>query len=131
MKQSIIALMLFASVHYSKGENRPVPFPVSHSFKAVADQSFAFIRVHRMADDASVNWGITNPLEAAYFVIERSEDGSYFQTVTEMQATGAASFRYRDASAVPGFSYYRVLCVNRDGSVSQSETIELRIVKRK
>jgi hypothetical protein len=96
-----------------------------------ADQSFAFFRVHRMADDASLNWGIANPLQAASFVIERSYDGVEFETIAVVPATGAASYRYRDNTVFPGLSYFRITCVNIDASETQSAVVDLRIVKRK
>lgn len=123
--------MFLLVAQYSQAETTPVRKHFQTSVTTVSGQAIAFLRVHRMADDASVNWGITNPLQAAYFIIERSEDGSNFQSIHEMPATGAASFRYRDVTAIPGYTYYRVLCINQDGSVTESETVELRIVKRK
>jgi hypothetical protein len=131
MKTIFFGLMLFVSVQHSHGEIVPFQTTAGQALSAAAAQSFAFLRVHRMADDASVNWGITNPLEVAYFIIERSEDGSNFLSVHEMPASGAASYRYRDVTAIPGYTYYRVLAVNMDGSVTESEIVELRIVKRK
>jgi len=99
--------------------------------QVAADQSFAFFRVHRMADDASLNWGITNPLQAASFVIERSYDGVEFETIDVVPANGAASYRYRDNTVFPGVSYFRITCVNTDNTEVQSSIVDLRIVKRK
>lgn len=131
MKAILFSFLLFVSVQQSHSEIIPVKKNAERALMAAADQSFAFFRVHRMADDASVNWGITNPLQAAYFIIERSEDGSNFLSVHEMPANGAASYRYRDVTAIPGYTYYRILAVNQDGTVTESEIVELRIVKRK
>jgi hypothetical protein len=96
-----------------------------------ADQSFGFFRVHRMADDASLSWGISNPLQAASFVIERSYDGVEFEAIDVVAATGASSYKYRDNTVFPGFVYYRITCVNSDNSETQSAVVDLRIVKRK
>ena len=98
---------------------------------AAADQSFAYFRVHRMANDASLNWAITNPLQAASFVIERSYDGIEFETIDVVPANGGASYQYRDRTVFPGFSYFRITCVNTDNSETQSAVVDLRIVKRK
>ena len=96
-----------------------------------ADQSFGFFRVHRMADDASLSWGISNPLQAASFIIERSYDGVEFETIDVVAANGSASYRYRDNTVFPGVSYFRITCVNTDNSEVQSAIVDLRIVKRK
>ena len=131
MKAILISFSLFLTVQQSPSESIPVKKNADQTLVAPAEQSFAFFRVHRMADDASVNWGITNPLQAAYFIIERSEDGSNFLSVHEMPATGAASYRYRDVTAIPGITYYRIVAVNHDGTIAESDVVELRIVKRK
>lgn len=93
-------------------------------------QAFAYFRVHRMANDASLNWGHTNPLAAVHFKIERSYDGSWFETIADMEATASAAYKYRDNTVFPGTIYYRVTAYHHDGSSEQSPVESLRIVKR-
>lgn len=93
--------------------------------------AFAYFRVHRMANDASLNWSHINPMAAVYFKIERSYDGSWFETIMdEMPATGSATYKYRDNTVFPGTIYYRVIVYHHDGSSEQSPVESLRIVKR-
>lgn len=92
--------------------------------------AFAYFRVHRMANDASLNWGHINPMAAVYFKIERSYDGTWFEVIDEMQATASATYKYRDNTVFPGTIYYRVTAYHHNGSSEQSPIESLRIVKR-
>ncbi|MFN5335282.1 MAG: hypothetical protein ACK5BV_08860 [Bacteroidota bacterium] len=94
-------------------------------------QVITHLRVHRQADDASVNWGSSNAAGVSYFLIERSYDGEIFETVAEVAPTGASSYRYRDITVLPGLISYRVTSVNLDGSSSQSPIEVLRLLRRK
>jgi hypothetical protein len=122
---TLIASLIIVLTTTANSPVNPVKLQVA------ADQAFAFFRVHRMADDASLNWGITNPIQAASFVIERSYDGVEFETIDVVAANGSASYRYRDNTVFPGVSYFRITCVNTDNSEVQSAIVDLRIVKRK
>jgi hypothetical protein len=104
------------------------PFPIAQ--KAILAQSFSYFKVHRMADDASLNWGVTDPQAALSFTIWRSYDGVYFEQLDEVEATGYATYKYRDNTVFPGTIYYYVVAHQADGTVA-SGTEVLRIVKRK
>jgi hypothetical protein len=94
-------------------------------------QEITNLRVHRQADDASVNWGSSNAAGVSYFLIERSYDGEIFETVAEVSPTGSSTYRYRDITVLPGMISYRVTSVNLDGSSFQSPVEVLRLLRRK
>jgi hypothetical protein len=98
--------------------------------KAV-NQPFAYFRVHRMANDASLNWGITNPLEVNKFTIKYSYDNSWWLDYDNngIMCNGAATHRHR-IPALPGTTYYKIVAEMMDGSVMESPVETLRIVKR-
>jgi hypothetical protein len=98
---------------------------------SVNAQQITQLRLHRMADDASVNWGSSNPAGVAYFQIERSYDGEIFETVAEVAPTSSSSYRYRDITVLPGMISYRVTSVNLDGTSSQSPVEILRLLRRR
>jgi hypothetical protein len=104
------------------------PLPVAN--KLLLSQSFSYFKVHRMADDASLNWGVTDPQAALSFSIWRSYDGVYFDQLDVVEATGYATYKYRDNTVFPGTIYYYIVAHQADGTVT-SDTEVLRIVKRK
>jgi hypothetical protein len=94
-------------------------------------QEISHLRLHRQADDASVNWGSTNAAGVSYFLIERSYDGEIFETVAEVAPTSASSYRFRDNTVLPGMISYRVTSYNLDGSSFQSPIEVLRLLRRR
>jgi hypothetical protein len=94
-------------------------------------QEITHLRLHRMSDDASVNWGVSNPAGVSYFLIEKSYDGEIFETVAEVSPTTASSYRYRDNTVLPGMISYRVTSFNTDGSSHQSPVEVLRFLRRR
>lgn len=94
-------------------------------------QEITHLRLHRMGDNISVNWGTTNTAGVSYFLIERSYDGEIYETVAEVSPTTASSYRYRDITVLPGMISYRITSFNSDGSSSQSPVEILRFTRRR
>jgi hypothetical protein len=132
MKTNLISVttvaILFLLISPSETKAGKNPFPVAHKF--ILSQSFSYFKVHRMADDASLNWGVTDPQSVLSFTIWRSYDGVYFEQLDEVEATGYATYKYRDNTVFPGTIYYYIVAHQANGTV-QSDTEVLRIVKRK
>jgi hypothetical protein len=94
-------------------------------------QEITNLRLHRQADDASVNWASSNPAGVSYFLIERSYDSEIFETVAEVAPTASSSYRYRDITVLPGMISYRVTSFNLDGTSSQSPVEVLRLLRKR
>ena len=88
----------------------------------------------RRADDALLMWSIANERNTKSFVVERSRDGSSFNSVGNISAAGNSSgvgnYQFTD----PGITnlgvtiiYYRIKEVDNDGHFVYSSTIALRI----
>jgi len=101
-----------------------------NAFSATA-QEITHLRVHRQSDDASVNWGSSNPSGVSYFLVERSYDGEIYETVAEVAPTSASNYRYRDITVLPGLISYRVTSYNLDGTSAQSPIEVLRLLRRR
>lgn len=95
-----------------------------------AVQNFGYFRVHRMGRDASLNWSVTDPA-VAYFEIERSWDGSFFEIIDEVNGIGDVAYKFRDQSCFPGYVYYRITAHNSDGSTTVSSVEVLHMVAKR
>lgn len=95
-----------------------------------SNQHFNYFRVHRMASDASLNWSVANPMEAASFMIMFSYDGQYWYEVETIPATGATVYRYRDATILPGTTHYKIVAIQKDLSMVESAVETIKIMKR-
>jgi hypothetical protein len=86
------------------------------------------LRAHRQGSGVALSWSAASP-DAVSFVIEKSYDGDFFDTLTEVNFNGGSSYKFVDNSVFPGVIYYRIKTVNTDGSVDCSTTESVRIVK--
>lgn len=91
---------------------------------------FSFFRVHRQQNGAGMMWGV-NKQGVKEFLVERSEDGQYFEAVTTLPANGAAQYRHTDNEVFPGLISYRITAVMEDGSNEVSPIQQVRIVSRR
>ncbi len=132
MKIAIIAVAAALSAGIAQaGNNIPEKQSTIIVSAKPAAQDFGYFRVHRMGRDASLNWSVSDASAVAYFTIERSFDGSYFQAIGQAACGGNATHRYRDVSGFPGFIYYRIKAHQTDGSVVTSPVELLHIVAKK
>jgi hypothetical protein len=69
-------------------------------------------------------------MEAQSFTIFFSYDGQYFYELETIAATGSATYRYRDVTALPGVTYYKIVARQNDQSTTESPVESVRIVKR-
>lgn len=97
------------------------PFPVRWlTFTAIATD-----------DGVSLNWATTAEINNDYFVIERSVEGSSWQQVGEVPASGkpdGANYEFNDLSPLEGQSFYRIRQVDMDGvfSFSPLRTVQFK-----
>ncbi len=133
MKTMIIAAALalsFNAVQAHDGLVSKQPFTIEKS--TAAAQGFGYFRIHRMAADVSLNWGIQDPSSVVCFSVERSFDGSWFFEIDEVSCSpGNATYKYRDTGAFPGTLYYRVVAHLADGSSVASDVEMIRIISKR
>ncbi|UYZ62961.1 right-handed parallel beta-helix repeat-containing protein [Hymenobacter weizhouensis] len=83
-----------------------------------------------VAAGVQVSWETAQETNSATFVVERSADGTTFQTVGERPAAGTStqprSYSLLDTAPLPGQSYYRLRLVNTDGSQQFSAVVGVR-----
>lgn len=133
MKIIIIAAIAVCSVAFTQAGNNQGNKNSSKTIFTAQPTAleFGYFRVHRMGRDASLNWSVSNPSGVEYFTIERSFDGSYFETIDEVECAGDATLRYRDVNCFPGYIYYRIKAYQTDGSVVTSPVELLHMVAKK
>lgn len=128
--KSVLLLAGILFVTGSFASSNPSVTPVVSMKAAAMPQQFGYFRAHRMANDAMLTWSVSNPLEAHSFTIFFSYDGQYFYELATIDATGSATYRYRDVTALPGVTYYKIVAQQKDMSTIDSPVESVRIVKR-
>jgi hypothetical protein len=68
----------------------------------------------------ALNWTTTEEKDLTSFIIERSEDGAHFSSRATVNPEGSfaatTAYSYTDASGNSPVIYYRLRCMNNDGS---------------
>lgn len=74
-----------------------------------------------------LNWGIAEETNFSSYLIESSQDGKMFIKIGEIAGQGKASYQYLDAFPFSGNNYYRLKCLDLDGTYAYSKIVTARI----
>jgi hypothetical protein len=118
---AIVALIF---IGFASSFSTPATFESTIAVKKTT--GFDYFRVHRQGSGAALSW---SALDATHFQIERSYDGTFFHTVTSIEAGIQKFYKFKDETVFPGTIYYRIGAVKADGTVEYSEIESVRIVK--
>lgn len=76
-----------------------------------------------------LDWATTSERDNERFDVQRSIDATFWQTVTEVPGAGNSqtmrSYAAQDPWPMPGTSYYRLLQVDADGTITPSEAVSV------
>lgn len=95
-----------------------------------AQEMFGYFRAHRQGKGVTLNWGMSFNTQIAYFIIERSYDGEFFDPLAQVSVNGSKRQSWNDASVFPGYIHYRIVCVMNDATEIYSDVETVRIVQR-
>lgn len=95
---------------------------------STANNVFGRINAHRKQTGISLTWSAYSAAGISSFVIERSWDGIYFESIDEVEAIDGVN-RYQDNDIYPGHLYYRIVAVMNDGTQIASDIEMVKIVK--
>lgn len=115
------ALLLLATISFSS-------FVVSQKENITKVTGIETFRVHRQGKEISLTWSASG--SPVSFKVQRSEDGEFFNTIHEAGNNGARQYKFNDGSFFPGTIYYRIVCIEADGSEECSAVQSIRIVQR-
>lgn len=95
---------------------------------APAAGAFRQFQLQRKGGDVSLSWSVSS-VNVVAFAVERSYDGSHFETIGSIGCNGATTHNYNDIDVAPGTVYYRVAAVRADESIESSGVETARITK--
>jgi hypothetical protein len=115
------------SLHYN-------PTGITLQVNAVAlPLSFLYTKAYRQNAGVQLTWGTADEINVKNFSIERSANGSYFNKVGTVDASGARTNNYNwfDASPAKGDNYYRIKANDLDGRFMYSGIQLINIITGK
>lgn len=85
----------------------------------------SFTTIVNRSNEVVANWETANEINNDYFLLQRSSDGSEWQTVQKVKGSGTSSQNHQytatDRFPIPGQSFYRLLQYDIDGKMSASK----------
>lgn len=104
--------------------------PMQAPFEKFSVNNFGQFNVHRQHNSASVNWIFTSS-NVSGFLVQRSYDGVYFNTIAEQGLSNGHWNKFLDTTVEPGTVYYRIIAIMDDNSRQESPVAEVRIVRHR
>lgn len=78
-------------------------------------------------EEVVINWTTATEINSAYFIVEKSKDGTNFGRLTSVDAHGNSTtlrnYSATDKNPLNGINYYRLQRVDMDGMVSPTEIL--------
>ena len=96
-------------------------------FTVVPLKLISFSAVPQNDNTISLYWNTANEINTQQFAIERSNDGSHFNSLTNVPAKGKANNNYNAtiADANTGIVFYRLKIIDNDGSFVYSPIVKI------
>ena len=77
-----------------------------------------------------LQWHLENMMDADFFVVERSSDGTHYETLSAQQVSDTSSnFGHTDSSPLNGTDYYRIKFISKSGRYIYSKVLQLSFSK--
>ena len=87
-----------------------------------------FTAVVRESNKVWLKWDVDSAVEGDYFVIERSSDGSHFETIGALRSTGIKErYELTDIAPPNGPNFYRIKYTGQSTGSSYSKAVQLSL----
>jgi hypothetical protein len=87
--------------------------------------AIAEIKVYKDAFGKNVISWTSTGLQSLEFLLQGSTDGKVFRAIKRMPVTASGKYETSDESH-PGFSYFRIICIDKGGHFSYSRPASAR-----
>ena len=94
--------------------------------------TFTNIRAYELNHDINVEWTVQNELNIIKYEVEKSLDGTTFNTINSTNARGGnVTYNSLDANPALGNNYYRIKSIDNAGHIKYSRIVKVYISKGK
>jgi hypothetical protein len=108
----------------SKANNR---FVVLFGTVTPLPVSITALKAYQKGTGIQVEWNVTNEENMAGYAIEKSVDGVSFTQVGAVTANHSSNYNWMDVSPLKGNNFYRIKTQDKNGSISYTETVNVKI----
>ncbi|MFT3908399.1 MAG: Ig-like domain-containing protein [Ferruginibacter sp.] len=97
----------------------------------VTPVTFTSVKAYKQDKNINVEWKTENEINVKQYEVEKSLDGSKFNTIAVKAATGnngaSAAYQAIDEHPVTGYNYYRVRSVDVDGKTQYTNIVKVLV----
>ncbi|MFM7023086.1 MAG: T9SS type A sorting domain-containing protein [Flavobacteriales bacterium] len=106
------------------------PYSVMSSAAPLPVELLSFAATLDEENKVEIRWTTASEINNDFFAIERSKDGTYFETIEQVNGAGKSNqlieYLARDQKPFEGVSYYRLRQVDFDGTTSYSKVVAVK-----
>ena len=113
------AVLTVISSHFSSVLN------AAEKEQAVPAGCFNEFKVQDQSKNVCLTWSVSTA-EVKQFVIERSFDGDYYDTISAMNCNGTDTHQFADNSTDGRIVYYRITAVKSDATIEKSSVATVK-----
>jgi hypothetical protein len=126
MSDSTVIDFTIENTSGSKAGNR---FDIVFKKIIVVPPAFTSAEGHAVDHDIRVDWSVIHEKNVEQYEVETSADGKQFTKAVTVVAANSDSHSYNwlDKNLLPGYYYYRVKMVAKDGKVQYGNTVRVLI----
>jgi hypothetical protein len=133
-RNTLTVINLDDTTHYSFTVDANAASAASDRFRivfktaGVLPLSVTAVKAYQQQRSITVEWNVTNQQAVYEYQVERSMDGRNFSRIgtrPASTATNAASYNWIDENAVQGNNYYRIKCMNNNGSFIHTAIVQV------
>ncbi|HTI90322.1 MAG TPA: T9SS type A sorting domain-containing protein [Puia sp.] len=87
-----------------------------------------FTAVVRESNKVLLQWDVDSAAEGDYFIVERSSDGSHYETIGALRSTGIKDrYELTDIAPPNGPNFYRIKYTGQSTGISYSKAMQLSL----
>lgn len=122
-----ILLVVLCYAH-SKAQQAPDSVSDPHTITTGLQVFTNFNAVIKESNKVWLQWDVDSVEEGDYFIVERSTDGSHFETVGAVRSTGIRDrYELTDIAPPNGQNFFRIKYTSQSGRIAYSRTTTLSL----
>ena len=118
-----LAFVLLSAAGFA--QDRPAKTLATTDNTSFAGDAVAEIKVYKDASGKNVISWTSTGVQSLEFLLQGSTDGKVFRAIKRLPAAASGKYETSDENH-PGFSYFRIICIDKGGHFSYSKPTSAR-----
>jgi subtilisin-like proprotein convertase family protein len=91
--------------------------------------TFVSVKGYAKGADIAVEWKVENESNMKQYDVDKSIDGNRFSSIATVVTgnLGAGSYNWLDKQPFPGYNYYRIKSIDKNGKINYTEVVKVQM----